>query len=175
MHQAGETGVFIPSYCFTYPVESVQYFPLPPRAGRSQLFRISLGHRPSLQHLRYLLTQYCSVPSSVLLRCLTSHWLAYQDYGHRPSLTDPPGCCLTATNEISRFSNIERPRMLRVLDSVGSVSGSLHNAEHRIALPFGPVGRHPKRVISELNSWPTLSPVNASRATSRPPAHDSGP
>lgn len=82
---------------------------------------------------------------------------------------------LTDTNEISRFSNIERPRMHRFLDSAGPVGDSLGNAEHRIALPFGPVGRHPGRVISELNSWPTLSPVNASRAASRPPAHDSGP
>ena len=82
---------------------------------------------------------------------------------------------LTDTNEISRFSNIERPRMHRFLDSAGSVGGSLYNAVHRVALPFGPIGRHPKRVISELNSWPTFSPVNASRATSRSPAHDSGP
>jgi len=30
-------------------------------------------------------------------------------------------------------------------------------------------------VISELNGWPALPPVNASRASSRLPAHDSGP
>ena len=63
---------------------------------------------------------------------------------------------LTDTNEISRFSSIECPRMHRFLDSAGSVGGKLIYAEHHIALPFGPVGRHPGRVISELNSWPTL-------------------
>ncbi len=39
---------------------------------------------------------------------------------------------LTDTNEISRFSNIERPRMHRFLDSAGSVRDSLINA----ARPF---------------------------------------
>ena len=36
--------------------------------------------------------------------------------------------------------------------------------------------RHPEcRYLSRLNTWPTLSPVNASTATSRSPPHDSGP
>ena len=30
-------------------------------------------------------------------------------------------------------------------------------------------------VISELNTWPVCSPVNASPVALRPPAHDSGP
>ena len=49
---------------------------------------------------------------------------------------------LTNTNDISRFSNIERPRMHRFLNSAGPVGDSLDNAEHRIALPFGPIGRN---------------------------------
>ena len=76
---------------------------------------------------------------------------------------------------ISRFSCIELPRMLRVSDSAGPVGDSLHNAAHRVAFPAVPRGRHPGRVISELNGWPALPPVNASRAASRLPAHDSGP
>src|SRR5262249_11356501 len=33
----------------------------------------------------------------------------------------------------------------------------------------------PNDRISELNGWPACTPVNASPATLRPPAHDSGP
>ncbi len=76
---------------------------------------------------------------------------------------------------ISRFSCIELPRMLRVSDSAGPVGDSLHNTAHSVAFPTVQRGRHPGKVISELNGWPTLSPVNASRAASRLPAHDSGP
>jgi hypothetical protein len=77
---------------------------------------------------------------------------------------------------ISRFSCIELPRMLRVSDSAGPVHNSLTiSLLHRVAFPTVAQGRHPGRVISELNGWPTLSPVNASRAASRLPAHDSGP
>ena len=76
---------------------------------------------------------------------------------------------------ISRFSCIELPRMLRVYDSAGPVGDLLTNAAHHAAFPTVRRGRHPGRVISELNGWPALPPVNASRAASRLPAHDSGP
>ena len=76
---------------------------------------------------------------------------------------------------ISRFSCIECPRMLRVSDSAGPVGDSLSIAAHRVAFPAVRRGWRPKRVISEPNGSPTLSPVNASRAASRLPAHDSGP
>jgi hypothetical protein len=65
--------------------------------------------------------------------------------------------------------------MLRVSDSAGPVGDSLYIATHRIAFPFVAQGRHPGTVISELNDWPTSSPVNASRAASRRPVYDSGP
>ena len=65
--------------------------------------------------------------------------------------------------------------MLRVSDSAGPVGDSLYNATHRVAFPLVAQGRHPGKVISELNGWPAFPPVNASRATSRLPAHDSGP
>lgn len=82
---------------------------------------------------------------------------------------------LRPVHGISRFSCIECPRMLRVSDSAGPVGDSLYNATHRVAFPIVAQGRHPGTVISELNGWPTLPPVNASRAASRLPAHDSGP
>jgi hypothetical protein len=65
--------------------------------------------------------------------------------------------------------------MLRVSDSARPGHDSLDNAVHRVAFPLVQRGRHPKEVISELNGWPALPPVNASRAASRMPAHDSGP
>jgi hypothetical protein len=73
---------------------------------------------------------------------------------HRPSLTDP--LIPAGTAETSRFSCIERPRMHRVSDSAGPVCDSLYNAAHRVAFPIIQQGRHPKTVISELNTWPTL-------------------
>jgi hypothetical protein len=64
-----------------------------------------------------------------------------------------------------------------VPDSAGPVGDSLHNAAHCVAFPTVQRGRHPGRVISELNGWPTLSPVNASRVPRGAglPPHDSGP
>ena len=82
---------------------------------------------------------------------------------------------LRSVHGISRFSCIECPRMLRVSDSAGPVGDSLYIATHRIAFPIVAQGRHPGTVISELNGWPAFPPVNASRATSRLSAHDSGP
>jgi len=82
---------------------------------------------------------------------------------------------MTGTVEISRFSCLECPHMLRVSDSAGPARDSLVCASCRIAFPHVVQGRHPKLVISEFNGWPALPPVNASRASSRLPAHDSGP
>lgn len=65
-----------------------------------------------------------------------------------------------STREISRFSSIEFPRMHRVSDSAGFAVGSLYNAAHNVTFPIKSQGRHPKRVISELNGWPAFSPVN---------------
>jgi len=58
--------------------------------------------------------------------------------------------------ELSRFSNIERPRMHRVSDSAGPDTNWLDNADVRSAFPSVGRGRHPGLVISELNGWPTL-------------------
>ena len=44
-----------------------------------------------------------------------------------------------------------------------------------VAFPIVPQGRHTEGVISELNTRPVCTPVNASPGTLLPPAHDSGP
>ena len=49
------------------------------------------------------------------------------------------------------------------------------NVVVRVAFPFSQQGRHPERVIPELNSRPACSPVNASPAPLPTHTHDSGP
>lgn len=97
--------------------------------------------------------------------------------GVRPlAFPDPPAAnCSAGTDEISQFLFRELLRMLRVFDRVGPAEDS------RVApSPVWPstslnsVGA-PDCLISRLNGWPALSPVNASMAPSRTPPHDSGP
>ena len=89
------------------------------------------------------------------------------DDGLRATPTDAAG--------ISRFSCRERPRMHRVLDSAGPMTRlALTPPIVLPSLPGHEVGT-PKRVISELNTWPALSPVNAYRRSLRTDRHDSGP
>lgn len=97
--------------------------------------------------------------------------------GVRPmAFPDPPAAnCAAGADEISQFLFGELLRMLRVFDRVGLAEGS------RVApSPMWPyaslnsVGA-PDCLISRLNGWPALSPVNASTTPSRAPPHDSGP
>jgi len=60
------------------------------------------------------------------------------------------------TAELSRFSNIECPRMHRVSDSAGPDNDWLDNAVARNAFPVVVRGRRPGQVISEFNGWPAL-------------------
>jgi hypothetical protein len=161
--------------CLTYPVKSVQCLSLSLCTGRRRLARIPLGHQPSLRNLRCAIGPLCSAPSSVLRRCQTAQQRACRDYGHRPSPTDPMQTYALDTAELSRFSNIECPRMHRFSDSAGPGNDWLVNAVAHGAFPFVVRGRRPGQVISELNGWPAFPLSNASRAISRPPAHDSGP
>src|SRR5262245_27974429 len=49
------------------------------------------------------------------------------------------------------------------------------NAALHVAFPLSRQGRHTEVVISELHTWPVRTPVNASPASLRTQAHDSGP
>ena len=143
MHQTGKAKVLVPCCCLTYPVKSVQCFLLPLRTGRRRLFRIPLGHQPSLQGLRLvvgsrrfvrpLLRYYANV------RLLSSAFAGIAAFG----LPRPSRHYLTETAETSRFSNIECPHMLRVSDSAGSNCHSLNNVSVRVAFPIFGQGRHP--------------------------------
>jgi len=117
-----------------------------------------LGHQPSLWNLRNGLgnAPFCSAPSSVVRRCQTARQRACKDYGHGPSPTDPIHTFASDAAELSRFSNIECPRMHRFFDSVGPGNDWLVNVATYGAFPRVVLGRRPGWVISELNSWPAL-------------------
>jgi hypothetical protein len=135
-----------------------------------------LGHRPFLRNLRHDMgiMPPCSAPSSVLRRCQTARQRPCKNYGHRPSLTVPP-CNTTGAAELSRFSNIERLRMLRVSDSAGPGSDLAVSRRYPWCLPNRSTWSAPRRSDFGAQWLAYASPVNASRAISRPPAHDSGP
>ena len=90
-------------------------------------------------------------------------------YSRRPS--PPPA---EGVLGVSRFSRMECSRMLRVCDSAAWSAGSRFASAFLWPSPSGDEVGTPIKVISELNGWPACAPVNASPATSRPPAHDSG-
>ena len=65
--------------------------------------------------------------------------------------------------------------MPRVSDSAVSKDRSRLYAALHVAFPVSRHGRHTEVVISELHTWPVCTPVNASPASLRTQAHDSGP
>ena len=106
-------------------------------------------------------------PSDSPQTCMsTLRPLAFFD---RPTLLSSVGVC-----RASRFPRMELPHMPRVSDS--GVEGPLapYAALH-VAFPISRQGRHTEVVISELNTWPVCTPVNASPASLRMQMHDSEP
>jgi len=66
--------------------------------------------------------------------------------------------------------------MLRVFDSAGpGGDDSRIGVGARVAFPLMQQGRRPGGSFTELDGWPALSPVNASRPSLRAATHDSGP
>jgi len=107
-------------------------------------------------------------PSDFPSACMSDvRLLTFSDRPIAPSAVGADG--------ISRFPCKEFPRIHRVFDSAGSEHDS-----HIASCPMLPsvldnaVGT-PETLISELNGWSACTPVNASPAASRRPAHDSGP
>jgi hypothetical protein len=75
---------------------------------------------------------------------------------------------------ISRFPCEEVPPMLRVFDCAGSVHDSPMTSRTVLASAYDNGVGAPVVLFSQLDGWP-VTPVNASPAALRPPAHDSGP
>src|SRR5918993_2878797 len=88
----------------------------------------------------------------------------------RPTLPSSAGVCSAC-----RFSRMEFPHMPKVSDSAVSKDSSRTNATLHVAFPVSRHGRHTEVVISELNTSPVRTPVNASPASLRTQAHDSEP
>ena len=65
--------------------------------------------------------------------------------------------------------------MPRVSDSAVSKGPLAPIAALHAAFPISKQGRHTEVVISELNTWPVCTPVNASPASLRRQVHDSEP
>lgn len=84
------------------------------------------------------------------------------------------GLCGRSTREISRFPRKEllhMPGSLTTPDRPGTRAGAPVHVAFRLLYAVG-IRNTP---VSRLDGWPMLSPVNASPAPSREPAHDSGP
>ena len=167
----------VPARRFTYPVKSVQCFPLSPCTGRRRPCQNSPWSpafppeppprrgRPR-RIVRLLLRYYADVRllGNVHARIVATGLPL-------PSRRNLPA----GTAELSRFSNIERKHMHRVSDSAGPGHDSPKSlVASRIAFPIVARGRRPGWGDFGAQWLAYASPVNASRAASRPPAHDSG-
>lgn len=93
---------------------------------------VPFGQPPSLHLLRslHLVRRFPRYYEAVRLPIAVHHRRASSDFPMRPpTLTG-------GSHGISRFSNIERLRMLRVSDSAGPVNDWLYNAAARGAFPI---------------------------------------
>jgi hypothetical protein len=85
------------------------------------------------------------------------------------------GQVISGVDGTSRFSRVKFPCMPGVFDRAES-DGCSHFAFAGVAFRTLEQRRHSDfRPLSRLNTLPACSPVNASRAALRLPAHDSGP
>src|SRR6267378_2454928 len=110
-----------------------------------------------------------SMPSASGFPLLFGHFVGTS----RPS--DFPSTCMLGVDGTSRFSHVKFPCMLGVFDRA-EPDGCSHFAFAGVAFRTSEQRRHSDfRPLSRLHTLPACSPVNASRAALRLPAHDSGP
>ena len=81
---------------------------------------------------------------------------------------------MSAASELSRFPLMKLVHMPQVSDSGEPNEHSLSALIH-IAFPIALQGRHPRTVISELNTAPMHTPTNASPRHHWSSTHSSGP
>ena len=141
--------------------------------GRGRLFGIPLGHRPSLPHLRVLSADLFgaiigTMPMSDFLAAFTSG-LRPQGFPDRPGTFAIGGC---GDLPVLVHGASARARGLRLRGVAVQLAISSHDV-----LPSASVNNlgTPDSLISELNTRPAPSPVNAWPAPLPTPAHDSGP
>src|SRR5882757_1460654 len=109
-----------------------------------------------------------SRPSDFPSTCMLDFWIT--SFSNRPVHN-----CVSGVDGTSRFSHVKFPCMLGVFDRA-EPGGCSHFAFAGVAFRTLEQRRHSDfRPLSRLHTLPACSPVNASRAALRLPAHDSGP
>jgi hypothetical protein len=101
----------------------------------------------------------CSWVSSLLLSCPTSYHLFLGFAKHFPKTTNIR--TIMVNSRISRVPHKRHPYMHQVYDSGESTNGLTLTSNGYFAFPFRQQGQHSQFVISELNTEPALSSVNA--------------
>jgi len=162
------------SCCLTYPFQRALRTCPALGPGCVTLQRIPLGQSPFLHHLRRWLAsfvrQLLRYYGIVRLPILVHHCIASSDF---PMRSPHPLC--GDEYRISRFPLMVFPYMPRS-PTAQSPNVSRATDTHGIAfrMTHG-VGTLEFTSISRLNTWPILTPVNASAMALLPPPHDSGP
>src|SRR5882757_6849871 len=128
-----------------------------------------LPSMPSASGLPLLFAHFVgtSRPSDFPSTCMLDFWIT--SFSNRPVHN-----CVSGVDGTSRFSRVKFPRMPGVFDRA-EPDGCSHFAFAGVAFRILEQRRHSDfRPLSRLNTLPACSPVNASRAALRLPAHDSG-
>ena len=158
--------------CLPYPLQRTAHALSALGPIRVALSQVPLGQAPSLQRLRpqfprfvrRLLRYY----EPVRLPLPVHHRRTSIDFPMRPATPS-----LAGRQGISQVLHEVLPCMLGVFDSAGSQPISRYRWT-RCCLPPIPKASAPQTsAISELNTQPARTPVNASPPTSRQAAHDS--
>jgi len=115
----------------------------------------------------------CSDRSLVLREHPTSRQRRCRAYGLWPSPTRPPS---TAQRALTRSPSSCAKSFSACSGSMTAWSppGTRENAPCGVAFRTARRRRRSKWLITRLNGWPAVSPVNASATPSRAPPHDSG-
>ncbi len=170
MHQATRIHTVFSRSAHSYQKVRRGIPALSPDRGRP----IAVPHRqrPSLHHLRRGQNPLCSVASSVLLRCPTSHPRACSSFGF--CLHEPARAC-PGMNEISQVPVKGLLHVHGVYDGARFVQCLPVMHRHDVAFSSAERDQHLEiRPLSPVNTQPMVSPVNASRLPSRVTAHHSG-
>jgi hypothetical protein len=129
-----------------------------------------LPSRPSASGFPLLFGQFVGTarPSDFPSTCMLDFWIT--SFSNRPA-----HYFVLGVDGTSRFSRMKLPCMPGVIDRTEPDECS-HFAFAGVAFRTLEQRRHSDfRPLSRLNTQPACSPVNASRAALRLPAHDSGP
>src|SRR5262245_18386989 len=140
--------------------------------GRGRLAAVSLGRGPSLHGLRRR--------QALFVRSLLGYYkpvgILIRVHVHRSAVAfmNRPGLPVRTRMRLPRFRAKNFSTCARSPTARGS-SHSSHSPWDDVAFSFSEYHLHlGTRPVSQLNTWPVVSPVNASRRPSRGAAHHSG-